>query len=125
MFRQHLLKAFFDKIKTDPRKWLFGAEKPNIQVIFNLLKICRYGYQKIRLAKSKSTQQTVCKNIHKRFTEKRSNDTGSNDKGSNDKGSKVRQRVKRQKVKMIKIFFDLNHRKLATLLSILYMDLIC
>ena len=50
---------------------------------------------------------------------------GSNDKGSNDKGSKVRQRVKRQKVKMIKIFFDLNHRKLATLLSTLYMDLIC
>ena len=50
---------------------------------------------------------------------------GSNDKGSNDKGSKVRQRVKRQKFKMIKIFFDLNHRKLATLLSTLYMDLIC
>ena len=49
---------------------------------------------------------------------------GSNDKGSNDKGSKVRQRVKRQKFKMIKIFFDLNHRKLATLLSILYMDII-
>ena len=120
MFRQHLLKAFFDKIKIDHCKWLFVAEKPNIQVIFNLLKICRYGYQKIRLAKSKSTQQTVCKNIHKRFTEKRSNDTGPN-----DKGSKVRQRVKRQKVKMIKIFFDLNHRKLATLLSILYMDLIC
>ena len=59
------------------------------------------------------------------FTDKRSNDVGSNDKGSNNKGSKVRQRVKRQKVKMIKIFFDLNHRKLATLLSIFYMDLIC
>ena len=54
-----------------------------------------------------------------------SKDTGSNYKGSNDKGSKVRQRVERQKVKMIKYFFDLNHRKLATLLSILYMDLIC
>jgi len=49
------------------------------------------------------------------FTDKRSNDTGSNDKGSNEKGWKVRQRVKRQKVKMIKIFFDSNHRKLATL----------
>ena len=65
-----------------------------------------------------------------RFTDKGSNDpgsndTGSNEKGSNDKGSKVRQRVKRQKVKMLKIFFDFNHRKLATLLSILYMDLIC
>ena len=104
VFRQHLLKAFFDKIKTDQCKWLFVAEKPNIQVIFNLLKICRYGYQKIRLAKSKSTQQTVCKNIHKRFTEKRSNDKWSNNKGSKDKESKVRQRVKRQKVKMIKIF---------------------
>ena len=72
-----------------------------------------------------------------RFTDKRSNDTrsiengsndngsndnGSNDNGSNNKGSRVVLRVKRQKVKMIKIFFDL---KLATLLSILFMDLIC
>ena len=63
---------------------------------------------------------------NKRFTDKGSNDEGSNDTGSNDigsndtgsndKGSKVRQRVKRQKVKMIKIFFDLNHRKLAFLI---------
>ena len=59
------------------------------------------------------------------FTDKRSNYTGSNDKGSNDKGSKVRQRVKRQKVKMDKNIFYLNHRKLATLLSILNMDLLC
>ena len=46
-----------------------------------------------------------------------SNDAGSNDTESNDKGSKVRQRVKRQKVKMIKTFFDLNHRKLAILIT--------
>ena len=44
-------------------------------------------------------------------------DIGSNDTGSNDKGSKARQRVKRQKVKIIKIFFDLNHRKLAILIT--------
>ena len=37
--------------------------------------------------------------------------------GFTDKGSKVRQRVKRQKIKMIKIFFDLNHRKLAILIT--------
>ena len=53
----------------------------------------------------------------KGFTDKGSNDPGSNDKGSNDTGSKVWQRVKRQKVKMIKIFFDLNHRKLAILIT--------
>ena len=27
-FKQHFLKAFFDKIKNDHRKWLFVAEKP-------------------------------------------------------------------------------------------------
>ena len=31
---QHLQKAFFDKIKTDHRKWLFVAKKPVIQVFF-------------------------------------------------------------------------------------------
>ena len=30
--KQHLLKAFFDKIKTDHHKWLFVAEKPVLQV---------------------------------------------------------------------------------------------
>jgi len=34
IFKQHLQKAFFDKIKTDRRKWLFVAEKPVLQVIF-------------------------------------------------------------------------------------------
>ena len=33
-FKRHLLKAFFDKIKTDRRKWSFVAKKPVIQVIF-------------------------------------------------------------------------------------------
>ena len=32
--KQHLLKAFFDKIKTDHHKWLFVAEKPVLQVFF-------------------------------------------------------------------------------------------
>ena len=67
-FKQHLLKAFFDKIKTDHRKWLFVAEKPAyviIQVIF-LFKICRYWYKKkIGFAQPNSTLQTVCKNIQK------------------------------------------------------------
>ena len=33
-FKQHLQKAFNNKIKTDHRKWLFVAETPVIQVIF-------------------------------------------------------------------------------------------
>ena len=37
-FKQQLLKAFFDKIKTNHFKWLFVAEKSVIQVIFNLKK---------------------------------------------------------------------------------------
>ena len=37
-FKQHLIKAFFDNIKTDNREF------------FNFCKICRYGYQKSRKA---------------------------------------------------------------------------
>ena len=33
-FKQHLLKAFFDKIKIDDRKRLFVAEKPGFKSDF-------------------------------------------------------------------------------------------
>ena len=60
-FEQHLFKEFFDEIKTDYRKWLFVADKQVMHVSFQFFKICRYGFQKIRLAKPNSKQQTVCK----------------------------------------------------------------
>ena len=42
------------------------GQKPVIQVFFfNFFKICRYGYQKIRLAKPKLKQKTVCENVQK------------------------------------------------------------
>jgi len=77
VFRQHLLKALFDKIKTDHRKWLFVAEKPNIQVIFNLFEIISLNQRSKRFVK-----------------------TFINDSPKKVKRHRVkRQRVKRQRVK--------------------------
>ena len=45
----------------DHRKWSFVAEKPGYTSDFYFFKICRYGYQKIRLEKPNSTQPAVCK----------------------------------------------------------------
>ena len=65
-FKQHLQKALFDKIKTDFRNWIFMAEKPVSHGIFNFFQnMTIYKYQKIRIAKRNSTQQTGCKNIEK------------------------------------------------------------
>ena len=61
--KQHLLKAFFDKIKTDHHKWLFVAEKPVLQVFFKF-----FLNMPICVSKDpscKAMQQTVCKNIQK------------------------------------------------------------
>ena len=65
-FKQHLLKAFFDKIKIDDLKRLLVAEKPGFKS--DLLKTfskCVDMCIEILLAKPNSTQQTVCKNIEK------------------------------------------------------------
>ena len=65
-FKRHLQKAIFDKIKTD---MAILVENPNIQVIFYFFKICRCGYQKIRLANHNSTQQRfviIFKNMRSR-----------------------------------------------------------
>ena len=42
-FKQHLLKAFFDKIKTYHRKWLFVVEK---QVFCFFLKYVYMGFKR-------------------------------------------------------------------------------
>ena len=70
-FKQHLQKALFDKIKTDFRNWIFMAEKPVSQGIFNFFQnMTIYEYQSLiqrsrRVTKIFKNMQTRSSKVEK------------------------------------------------------------
>ena len=64
------LKHFSIKSKLTITNGYLWPKNQFYKYFLSFFKICSYGYQKIRLAKPNSNQQTVCKNIQKHAIQK-------------------------------------------------------